>query len=84
MLVTKIRFLPFLPLMMIFPAKIMAYPQVEMNACISSAVNSVVAKNLSATINELKGYCDCALRKVIDEGKEIKSSLYSCELKYLE
>ena len=70
--------------MMILPAKVMAYPQVEMQACMAAAMNAVVVKTFSANMNDLNAYCDCALRKIIDEGKDIRLSISTCELRHLK
>lgn len=61
------------------PLKSLAYPPVEYQACLKTATNSVVQKGIAATLNQVAGYCDCALRKIIDEGKEIRSSIAICE-----
>ncbi|HGY5542040.1 MAG TPA: hypothetical protein ACN46S_08420, partial [Prochlorococcus sp.] len=43
-------------------------------ACINSALPNVLKKGLDATPNDVEKYCDCALRKIIDEDKEFKAS----------
>lgn len=60
-----------------------AYPQVEMQACIKNAVNAVTAKGLNATMKQVKDYCHCSLKGIIDEGRDIGSTLEYCNLKYI-
>ena len=60
-----------------------AYPQVEMDACIKSAVPNVIKQGLDATLNDVRKYCDCALRKIIVEGKEFKESVTLCNAKFI-
>lgn len=60
-----------------------AYPQVEMQACMTNALNAVASKGLKATYSKVKNYCDCSLRKIMDEGRDINSSLAYCNAKYI-
>jgi hypothetical protein len=59
------------------------YPQVEMNACIANATNSVYEKQLPATLADVKKYCHCALKKIIDQGRPIASSINYCNQRYI-
>ena len=45
----------------------------------SSALINPATKNLSKIA--IKNYCDCALKAIIDENKDIRESGYSCALK---
>jgi len=60
-----------------------AYPQVEMDACINSALPNVLLKGLDVTPNDVEKYCDCALRKIIDEDKGFKASTEYCNAKFI-
>jgi len=60
-----------------------AYPQVEMDACLKKALPNVIKKGLDATPNDVEKYCDCALRKIIVEGKEFKESVTLCNAKFI-
>ena len=62
----------------ILPQRTLAYPPVEFQACIKNAMNSVVQKGLPATYKQVEAYCDCSLTKIIDEGKDINTSLVAC------
>jgi hypothetical protein len=59
------------------------YPQVEMNACIANATNSTYEKQLSATLTDVKNYCHCALKRIIDQGKPIAGSINYCNQRYI-
>ena len=59
-----------------------SYPQIEMTACMQSAFNAVIQKGLSATRQDLEDFCDCSLRKIFDEGREITSSIEYCNARY--
>ena len=56
-----------------------AYTENQMKECISSALNNPATKSISesAIIN----YCDCAVKAIIDEKKDIRDSGYECALK---
>jgi hypothetical protein len=60
-----------------------AYPQVEMDACMQNAFNAAAQKGLRATYKDLQKYCDCSSRKILDEGKEITSSIQYCNKKFI-
>ena len=51
-----------------------AYPESEMKACISSSLNNPATKSISKI--SITNYCDCALKSIIDENKEIRESGY--------
>ena len=55
-----------------------AYPPVEYEACIENALKAVYSKGLSSTLKDVENYCDCALTKIVDEGKSIASSINYC------
>jgi hypothetical protein len=60
-----------------------AYPQVEMQACMANALNAVASKGLKATYSKVKNYCHCSLIRIMDEGRDINSSLAYCNSKYI-
>lgn len=64
-------------------SKANAYPRVEMQACLNNALTAVAQKSISATYKQLQQYCDCSLRKIIDESRDINASLSYCNKKYI-
>ena len=56
-----------------------AYPESQMNDCISSALSNPATKTISE--KAIKNYCDCALKAIIDEDKDIRESGYECAQK---
>ena len=53
-----------------------SYPSSQMDDCISSALSNPATKSISKII--ITNYCDCALKAIIDENKEIRESGYKC------
>ena len=70
-------------LVAIEPSQSRAYPPVEMQACLANALNAVTAKGLNTTYPKVKQYCDCSLTKIVDQGKDINSSIAYCNAKYI-
>ena len=56
-----------------------SYPESQMDDCISSALSNPATKSISE--NAIKNYCDCALKAIIDEDKDIRESGYECAQK---
>ena len=56
-----------------------AYPESQMEDCIASALKNPATKSLSK--NSITNYCDCALKAIIDENKDIRESGYECAKK---
>ncbi len=56
-----------------------SYPESQMSDCISSALSNPATKLISK--NEITNYCDCALKAIIDENKDIRESGYECAQK---
>jgi len=56
-----------------------SYPESQMEDCVSSALSNPATKSIS--INAITNYCDCALRAIIDENKDIRESGYECAQK---
>ena len=50
-----------------------------MDDCISSALSNPATESVSK--NLITNYCDCALKAIIDEKKEIRESGYECAIK---
>tara|TARA_Y100001968_G_C19325036_1_gene701251 strand:- start:178 stop:339 length:162 start_codon:yes stop_codon:yes gene_type:complete len=50
-----------------------------MDDCISSALSNPATKSLSKL--DITNYCDCALKAIIDENKDIRKSGYDCAQK---
>lgn len=64
-------------------SKANSYPQIEMQACINNAITAVAQKGISATYKQVQQYCDCSLRKIMDEGRDINASVSYCNKKYI-
>ena len=60
-----------------------AYPPVEYESCIENALTAVYSKGLSSTLQDVQNYCDCALTKIVDEGKPITPSIDRCNAIYI-
>ncbi len=52
------------------------YPESQMNDCISSALSNPATESISK--DSITNYCDCALKAIIDEKKDIRESGYKC------
>ena len=62
-----------------FASTAYSYPESQMNDCISSAMNNPATKSISKA--SITNYCDCALKAIIDENKDIRESGYECAQK---
>lgn len=67
--------------MQILPTE--AYPQSEMNSCVANGMKGVVDKQLGSTLSDVNKYCNCALAKIIDQGKPIATSIDYCNRVYI-
>ncbi len=56
-----------------------SYPESQMEDCILSAINNPATKSISK--ESITNYCDCALKAIIDENKDIRQSGYECAQK---
>ena len=56
-----------------------SYPDTQMNDCIESAKENPSVTNISD--ESIIKYCDCALKAIIDENKDIRESGYECAIK---
>tara|TARA_X000000368_G_scaffold85685_1_gene65066 strand:- start:107 stop:343 length:237 start_codon:yes stop_codon:yes gene_type:complete len=56
-----------------------SYPESQMNDCVSSALSNPATKLISKS--QITNYCDCALKAIIDENKDIRESGYECAQK---
>lgn len=65
------------------PMRSRGYPQVEMKACLQNALIAVTSKGLNTTYPKVQQYCDCTLTKIVDQGKDINSSIAYCNEKYI-
>lgn len=74
--------IPFL-LIGVLETKVLSYPAVEMQACIVNATNAVINKGLSVTYKRVQQYCDCTLRKIINEDRDINASINYCNKRYI-
>ena len=50
-----------------------------MNDCVTSAMSNPATKSISKA--SITNYCDCALKAIIDENKDIRESGYECAQK---
>ena len=55
------------------------YPESQMDDCVSSALSNPATKSISK--NAITNYCDCALKSIFDENKDIRESGYECAQK---
>ena len=62
-----------------FSSKAYSYPESQMNDCVSSALSNPATNKISKS--DIKNYCDCALKAIIDENKDIRESGYECAQK---
>ena len=69
----------FLLLMFSFSGITYSYSVSQMEDCISSALNNPATKSISK--DSISNYCDCALKAIIDENKDIRESGYDCAIK---
>ena len=56
-----------------------SYPDSQMSDCVSSALSNPATKSISKFA--ITNYCDCALKAIIDEDKDIRESGYDCAQK---
>ena len=66
-------------LMISFASKAYSYPESQMEDCVSSALSNPATKSISKA--SITNYCDCALKAIIDENKDIRESGYECAQK---
>ena len=59
-----------------FTANVYSYPESKMKECISSALTNPATNSFSK--NSIKNYCDCALKSIVDQNKDIRESGYKC------
>ena len=67
--------------MQILPSE--AYPQSEMNSCVANGMKGVIDKQLRSTLSDVNKYCNCALSRIIDQGKPIATSIDYCNRVYI-
>ena len=65
--------------MISFARSAYAYPDSQMKDCVSSALSNPSTKSISKA--SITNYCDCALKAIIDENKDIRESGYECAQK---
>ena len=66
-------------LMISFASTAYSYPESQMEDCVSSATNNPATKSIPK--ESITNYCDCALKAIIDENKDIRESGYDCAQK---
>ena len=66
--------------MISFASTAYSYPESQMKDCVSSAISNPATKSISKA--SIINYCDCALKSIIDENKDIKESGYACAQKH--
>ena len=57
---------------------VMAYPQDQFNDCILAAKSNPAVIDLPT--KSLEAFCDCALKAIVDEGKNEKKSANQCAM----
>ena len=65
--------------MISFASTAYSYPESQMEDCVSSALSNPATKSISKIA--ITNYCDCALKAILDENKDIKKSGYECAQK---
>ena len=65
--------------MISFASTAYSYPESQMQDCISSALRNPAT--ISIPKASITNYCDCALKAIIDEKKDIRESGYACAQK---
>ncbi len=63
-------------ILLTFTGTAYSYPESQMDDCVSSALSNPATKSISKIA--IKNYCDCALKAIIDENKDIRESGYEC------
>jgi len=53
-----------------------SYPESQMDDCVSSALRNPATKSITKIA--ITNYCDCALKAIIDQNKDIRESGYEC------
>ena len=66
-------------LMISFASTAYSYPNSQMEDCVSSALSNPATKSIAK--DSITNYCDCALKAIIDENKDIRESGYECAQK---
>ena len=56
-----------------------SYPESQMDDCISSALSNPATESISES--SIMNYCDCALKAIFDEQKDVRESGYECAQK---
>ncbi len=69
----------FILLFYSFSGPAYSYTEIQMEECLSSAIINPATKSISKS--SLSNYCDCALKAIIDENKDIRNSGYECAVK---
>ncbi len=62
-----------------FASAAYSYPESQMDECISSALSNPATKSISK--KAISNYCDCALKAIFDDNKDIRESGYECAQK---
>ncbi|WP_038652798.1 hypothetical protein [Prochlorococcus sp. MIT 0801] len=63
-------------ILLTFTGTAYSYPESQMDDCVSSALSNPATKSISE--NAITNYCDCALKAIIDDNKDIRESGYEC------
>ena len=53
-----------------------SYPVTQVDECISTALSNAATKTISKVA--IRNNCDCSLKAIIDENKDIRQSGYTC------
>ena len=71
-----VKFVFLFVLMFFFAGTAYSYPESQMEDCISSALKNPATKSISKI--SITNYCDCALKLIIDQKRNIRESGYEC------
>ena len=68
--------LALIPMTVLLSHAAYAYPEDQLKACISSAIENPNMKDADRA--SIEGFCDCALRRIMDKGKSQERSAKRC------
>ena len=79
---SRLLILLFVTFFILYPiSRIYAYPQEEYDECIlASKANPAI---LGVPDSSIKNFCNCALKEIVDKGKNARISANECVRKHL-
>ena len=77
------KFLIVITTILLSDPSAISYPQNQLNDCIRSAKSNKAVSESGVPESSIEGYCDCALRKILDKGKNQTRSAKKCAKDFL-